>query len=128
MFYFLHHLYLLVLRHQRGVLQCIWHSCHTERIKNKSLHLNFKNYFRKHRARHMQCLQTLSIPEHAAFCICQYSRLGVLDYCQSIKEEIRKNYTAEKRKCEKIISKTVCLKEKFPHMYKKKSFITNWSA
>lgn len=57
----------------------------------------------------MQCLQTLNIPEHAAFCIRWYSQLGVLDYCQSLKEEIRKNYTAEKRKCEKIVSKIVCL-------------------
>lgn len=34
----------------------------------------------------------------------------------------------KKRKCENKINKTAYFKEHFPHMYKKKNFINNWST
>ena len=111
-----------------------WHLWQTERIPNRSLQFSVKNYSRKHRARHMQCLQTISIPQRTAFCIIRYSRLGVVDYYHCLKVTLKKHSSwklqcwKKERNCENKIRKTVYFKEHdFPHRYKKKSFITNWS-
>ena len=96
-----------------------WHLCQTKRISNRSLQLNFKNYSRKHRARHMQCLQMISIPQHTAFYIIWYSQLGVPDYCHCLKvtwkwqSSWRWQCWGKRRNCDSKMN-TIYFKEHFP--------------